>query len=290
MLRAAIDFGKETAMADATSVRGSDGIGLGSSTGRQRLKAIFTESRSTFMGALGVLSVMSLWQYSAAYDLVDSMFLPAPLEVLFALKGIVTSDTFMRDLSVSAYEFGWGLGISIVVGGTLGILSGWYKPVEEFLRPIVIALNSVPHLALIPLLILLFGIGTLPKVLLVLLSCVVVMVMNTAAGVQNVDQQLMRMSRSFGASDRQLIKTVVIPSVVPFFMTGVRICVGKAVVSVAVSEIFGSVAGLGNILIKAQSSMNMPVMYASVILLTIIGITLTQSAAALEHYIQRWRA
>jgi NitT/TauT family transport system permease protein len=116
------------------------------------------------------------------------------------------------------------------------------------------------------------------------------MLMNTAAGVQSVDAQLMRMAKSFEASDRQLIRTVVIPSVVPFFMTGVRICVGKAVVAVAVAELFGSTAGLGNILIKAQSSFNMPVMFASVIILTFIGISLTQAAAALERMMQRWRA
>ncbi len=253
------------------------------------VKTLIKDIRPILLGAVSILILMGFWHYAATNNLVDSMFLPPPFEVLLALKGIITSDTFMRDLRVSGYEFGLGLSISIFVGGFIGILSGWYRSVEEFLRPIVIALNSVPHLALIPLLILLFGIGTTPKVLLVLLSCIVVMVMNTASGVQNVDPQLMRMSRSFGATDGQLIYTVVIPSVIPFFMTGVRICVGKAVVAVAVSEIFGSVAGIGNILIKAQSSMNMSVMYASVILLTIIGIALTQAAAALEHYIQRWR-
>jgi NitT/TauT family transport system permease protein len=99
----------------------------------------------------------------------------------------------------------------------------------------------------------------------------------------------MRMARSFEGSDGQIIRTVVIPSVIPFFMTGLRICVGKAVVNVAVAEIFGSTAGLGNILIKAQAAFNMPVMFASVIILTVIGITLTQAAAMLERRIQRWQ-
>jgi NitT/TauT family transport system permease protein len=247
-------------------------------------------TRALLLSGLGVGLVFLGWQLSASYRLIDPLFLPPPLKVLGALVDIVTSQTFPRDLAVSGYEFAWGLGLSILVGGVLGILSGWYRPVEEFLRPIVIAMNSVPHLALIPLLILIFGIGTLPKIILVLLSCVVVMIMNTAAGVENVDQQIMRMSRSFGASDRQIITTVVLPSVVPFFMTGVRISVGRAVVAVAIAEIFASVAGLGNILIRAQSSLNMPVMYAAVILLTVIGIVLTQAAAMLEQRLLRWKA
>jgi NitT/TauT family transport system permease protein len=247
-------------------------------------------SRALVLGGLTTALFVLAWQLTATYKLIDPLFLPRPLTVLSALKDIVTSDTFPKDLRVSAYEFALGLGLSVLVGGVLGILSGWYRPVEEALRPLVIALNSVPHLALIPLLIMIFGIGTLPKVILVLLSCVVVMIMNTAAGVENVDPQLMRMSRSFGASDAKVIRTIVLPSVIPFFMTGVRISVGRAVVAVAVAEIFASVAGLGNILIKAQSSLNMPVMYADVVLLTVLGITLTQAAAALERTLQRWKA
>ena len=255
-----------------------------------QLGRAFHESVTWLPGVLSVSLVFIAWEISATYNLIDRMFLPPPTEVLVALKTVVTSRTFMNDVSVSAYEFGWGLGLSILIGGTLGILSGWYRPIERFLQPIVIALNSIPHLALIPLLILLFGIGTLPKILLVLLSCIVDMLMNTAAGVKSVDPQLMRMAKSFEAHDRQLIRTVVVPSVIPYFMTGVRICVGKSVVAVAVAELFGSTAGLGNILIKAQASFNMPVMFASVIILTVIGITLTSAAGYLERRIQRWKA
>ncbi len=263
-------------------------------TGDDRLGRHFRKltrsNRPFILGTLAIVLFFVGWHTAAQFELVDKLFLPPPLTVVQALGDILTSDTFMRDLRVSAYEFGLGLGLSILVGGTLGIVSGWYRPVEEFLRPLVIALNSIPTLAVIPLLILIFGIGAVAKIILVLLSCVVVMLMNTAAGVENVDTQLMRMSRSFGATDGQIIRTIVIPSVVPFFMTGVRISVGRAVVAVAVAEIFASVAGLGNILIKAQSSLNMPVMYATVILLTIIGISLTQSAAVLERRMQRWKA
>lgn len=246
-------------------------------------------SRPWVLGVLSLGLVALAWQGASTYGWVNPIFLPTPAEVGTAIIEVVTSETFMHDLSVSGYEFGWGLGLSVLIGGILGILSGWFKPVEEFLQPLVIAINSIPNLALIPLLILIFGIGTFPKILLVMLACIVVMVMNTASGVKSADAQLMRMSMSFGASQRQLIRTVVIPCVVPYFMTGVRICVGKAVVSVAVAEIFGSSAGLGHILIIAQTSFNMPVMYASVVILTVIGITLTQSAELVERYFLRWR-
>ena len=193
------------------------------------------------------------------------------------------------NLAVSGEEFAVGLGISIALGAILGILTGWYKAFDEFLKPIVVGLNSMPQVAVIPLLILIFGIGMSPKIVVVVLSCSTVILMNTAAGVTNVDRNLMRLSRSFGASDLQAIRTVVLPSVVPFFMTGLRISIGRAMIGVVVGEIFASKAGIGNILIGASNSFNMPVMYATVVLITVLGILLTQGAAWLERRMQRWR-
>ena len=256
---------------------------------RRRLSTWLKASRSTILGGLAIILVFLVWQMSATYQWVDTDFLPPPTAVMASVIDVVTSEGFLHDLSVSGYEFSWGLGISVLIGGILGILTGWYRPFEEFLQPIVIGINSIPNLALIPVLILIFGIGSFPKILLVVFACIVVMMMNTAAGVKSVDPQLMRMSRSFKAREDQLIRTVVVPFVVPYFMTGVRICVGRAVVTVAVAEIFGSTAGLGNMLIRAQGQFNMPVMYASIVILTTIGILLTQAAAALEHLFVRWR-
>jgi ABC-type nitrate/sulfonate/bicarbonate transport system permease component len=258
-------------------------------TAWQALADVAIAKRAWVLGFLSLASVALLWQVAAERAWVNPIFLPTMGEVGAAIIQVITSDRFPNDLRVSGYEFAWGLGLSVLIGGSVGILVGWFKPVEEFVQPLVIAINSIPNLALIPLLILIFGIGTLPKILLVMLSCIVVMIMNTSAGVKAADAQLMRMARSFKANQAQLIRTVVVPSVIPYFMTGVRICVGKAVVTVAVAEIFGSTAGLGNILIVAQTSFNMPVMYAAVIILTVIGIVLTQAAELVERYFLRWR-
>ncbi|BBB01342.1 putative ABC transporter permease [Actinacidiphila reveromycinica] len=246
--------------------------------------------RPILLGLSSLVLVIVGWEVEYHAKLVNTTFLPGPWVVAKAMKTVVASGTFPTDLKVSAEEFALGLGISIVVGAGLGILTGWYKWFDEFLKPIVVALNCMPHLAVIPLLILIFGIGMTPKIVVVLLSCIVVMLMNTASGVQNVDQSLMRLSKSCGASDLQIIRTIVAPSVIPFFMTGLRLSVGRAVIGVVTGEIFGSQSGLGNILINAQGGFNMPVMYATVIILTLLGIVLTQAAGWFEGRMQRWKA
>jgi ABC-type nitrate/sulfonate/bicarbonate transport system permease component len=147
----------------------------------------------------------------------------------------------------------------------------------------------MPHVAVIPVLILLFGIGLAPKIVIIVLSCAVTILLNTAAGVQNVDKDLMKMARSFGASDFQAIRVIVLPSVVPYFMTGVRISVGRALIAVVVSEFFASKAGVGNVMISAANSFNMPKMYATLFIITGLGIALTQGASLLEERMQKWK-
>lgn len=246
--------------------------------------------RPLLLGGASVVVGVAIWQVIAISNLVQRIFLPTPLQVLSALKGIFSGGPIWNDLAVSGEEFIIGLAISIAIGAVLGILTGWYKTVDEFFKPSVIALNSMPQVAVIPVLILIFGIGIAPKVIVVILSCAPVMLLNTAAGVGNVDEKLRRLARSFGASDWQTIRTVVIPHVVPFFMTGLRISIGRAIIGVVVGEIFASKAGIGSLLISASDAFNMPVMYATVIIITVLGILLTQGAAWLERRMQVWRA
>jgi NitT/TauT family transport system permease protein len=252
-------------------------------------KVTWLRSRPLILGLSSLVLLVAMWQIVVSAHVVNSLFLPSPLQVLTALKSLFSGGAVWSNLAVSGQEFGVGLGISVAGGALLGIVTGWYKVADEFLKPIVVGLNSMPQVAVIPVLILIFGIGMAPKVVVVILSCTTVIVMNTAAGVENVDRQLMRLARSFGASDLQAIRTIVLPSVVPFFMTGLRISIGRAMIGVVVGEIFASKAGIGNILISASNSFNMPVMYATVIVITVLGILLTQGAGRLERRMQRWQ-
>lgn len=253
------------------------------------LNRALRRSRPYLLGSLAVVLVVALWQLVVTGGLVNSLFLPPPLDVGRALAGLFTGGEIWPNLATSGAEFAIGLAISIGVGAALGVLTGWYKALDEFLKPIVIAVNGVPHVALVPVLILIYGIGISSKVVVVILGCVTVMLMNTATGVVTVEAQLKRMSRSFGASDRQILWTVVIPSIVPYFMSGVRISIGRAIVGVVVGEIFAARSGIGYLLSRAADSFNMSVMYATLIVLTALGVVLTQGAGWLERRLQRWR-
>ncbi|HEY3684073.1 MAG TPA: ABC transporter permease [Streptosporangiaceae bacterium] len=259
----------------------------GAADGRRR--GLLRRARPYLLGSASVVILLALWQLAVAYELVKTAFLPAPVDVAKTLATLFTGGAIWSNLAISGQEFFVGMVISVAAGAVLGILTGWYKPVDEFLKPIVIAVNGVPHVALVPILILVYGIGVTSKVVVVILSCVTVVLMNTATGVANVEEHLNRMSKSFCATDLQTIRTVVVPSIVPYFMSGLRISIGRAVVGVVVGEIFASRGGIGNMLIMASNSFNMPEMYATLLVLTAIGIVLTQGAGWLERRLQRWR-
>ncbi|WP_435136225.1 ABC transporter permease [Actinacidiphila sp. bgisy144] len=256
---------------------------------RRTAKEYRSALRPLLLGALCLLLLVALWQLAVTGHWVKPLFLPGPSKVVHALGTLFSDGQIWSNLRVSGEEFAIGLGVSVLLGALLGLLTGWYKAADEFLKPLVVGINSMPQVAVVPVLILIFGIGMTPKIVVVVLSCTTVILMNTAAGVGNVDWQLRRLARSFGASDLQVIRTVVLPTLVPFFMTGLRISIGRAMIGVVVGEIFASKAGIGNVLISASNSFNMPVMYATVAVITFLGIALTQLAALLERRMQRWQ-
>lgn len=246
--------------------------------------------RPVLLGGLSVVVLIAAWDLAVRFELVNPVFVPSPLSVARALATLFSGSQIWVDLRVSGEEFAVGLSLAILIGGVLGILTGLYRPLEELFRPIVVGINATPMVAVIPILILIFGIGMAPKVIVVIIICGIIIIMNTAAGVANADEALVRLSRSFGASDWQLIRTIIVPSIVPFFMTGVRLSVGHAVIAVIVGEIFASRAGIGNLLIASGNAFDMPVMFASVFIMTALGIALTQGAMALEGRMSRWKA
>lgn len=255
----------------------------------QKLTSRWGRMESLALGLAGLVLLVLLWELSAKFNWVNNLYLPPPLSVWDALVNLFTTGTIWPSFWVSGQEFLIGFAISVVGGGTVGILAGWYRRFGAFIHPIVVGINSMPQLALIPVMILVFGVGIESKVILVILSCAVTMILNTETGVENVEPQIMRMGRSFGATDFQTIRTVVVPSVVPYFMTGVRISVGRALVAVVVAEFYASQIGLGNILIKAANSYQTSTMYAMIVFLTFLGIVLTQGARAVELRLQRWK-
>jgi NitT/TauT family transport system permease protein len=190
---------------------------------------------------------------------------------------------------VSALAFIVGLGLSIIVGLPLGLIMGRSPTLEALLDPYVTAMNASPRIVWLPLMILWFGIGIWSKIAIVFAGAVFPLLINSYAGVKNVNRVLVNVVRSFGANEWQLRKVVVLPNSLPYIVVGLRLAIGRAILGVVVGEFFGSSQGLGYMIAAAATNYKIDVVFVGVIIFMALSVLLTLAVKQLESRLDRWR-
>lgn len=175
-----------------------------------------------------------------------------------------------------------GFVLACALGVALGVLMGRSNLAYQLLDPFVTILYNTPRVALIPILLLWLGVGTLLKIVIVMLAAIFPVSVNTMAGVRDVSAQLTEPARSMGASERQLLWKVILPATLPFITTGLKLGLGRALTTVIVAEFFVSVSGLGGILHATSSSYQMAKMLVPALILAAMGIAIDALLTWLE--------
>lgn len=245
--------------------------------------------RAVLIGTAGWAVFLGVWEAAVRLRWIDTPFLAAPGQVASTLVTLLRSGEIWTDLAVSGKELAIGLALSAGVGISLGILMGWYRWLRELLDPFVSALYATPRIALIPLIILWLGIGIESKVMIVFLTSVFEVLVNTCAGVRSLDEGIVRTARSFGASSLQIFRTVALPSSVPFVLTGLRLAVGRGLTGVVVGELFAAQAGIGHALHTSAQLFQINEMFAYLAIIAVAGIVLVSVLTRLERRFDAWR-
>ena len=256
---------------------------------KKRLLRTYLTFQRPILGVTGVLVFFSIWEYIGTSGLVNPLFVSAPTKILRAAIGMIQQGDIWNDLYVSGAEFAIGFALAIVIGIPLGMLLGWYRTVYYILDPFVTAFNATPRIALTPLFIIWFGIGIWSKVALVFLGAFFPIVLNTFAGVRTLDELLLRAARSFGANDRQIFRTIVLPGSVPFILSGLRLGLGRALVGIVVGEMVAATAGIGYSMAVAGATFQTDKLFVGVLILTAFGVLFTEGLNRLEHRFDAWR-
>ncbi len=241
------------------------------------------------IGTTSVLVVLALWQYVSDSGMVPKLFLPSPVVVGNAFVKMFQSPDIGIDIGTSGQEIIIGYGLAIVVGLILGLLMGWYLRVQYALDPFVNFFYSTPRVALVPLFIIAMGIGQESKIAVIFLGALFPIIINTVAGVRNTDAALLRIAKSFGASDALTFRRIVLPGSVPFILTGFRLGVGHALTGLIVAELLGAQHGIGERIATAGQMFLMPEMFAGIILVAGTGMLLTTTLQRIENRFQSWR-
>ena len=242
------------------------------------------------LGTLCIVLFLVAWQVASDEGWVDKLFVSAPIDVGKQLWVYVRTAAFRSDLATSGSAFFEGLALSLGVGLVVGAAMGWFKRVGYFLDYFVSIVYSAPRIALVPLLILWYGIGHKTGVAMVFLMAVFPILINTMSGVRNVDPTLLEMARSQKAGHLQILRTVVLPASLPEVISGVRLAIGNGLIGFVVAEFLaGRDSGLGFRMQESAQQFDAPQLFAGLVVIAVFGLALTQLLQYAERHLQRWR-
>ncbi len=242
-----------------------------------------------FRRSIAVVLLLGIWEALPRLGVLNSVFLPPFSRVLAAWWTILLNGQLQTDFMASIYRIAVGFGLSVLIAVPLGLLIAWYRPVQEFLNPVLEIFRNTASLALLPVLILILGIGQTSKIVLVFYSCTWPILLNTISGVRNVDPLLIKAARSMGLPPMRMFQKVVLPAAVPTIFTGIRLAGSHAVLVIIAAELVGANAGLGFLVTYAQQNFMIPTMYAAVITISALGLIVNRILVAIERYFCRWQ-
>jgi NitT/TauT family transport system permease protein len=238
---------------------------------------------------ISVIVGLAIWEFFARVVIHNTAFLAAPSVVAVRTWEMLRDGSLVYNGWVSFQELIIGFVLGVAIGIVVGAAMVQWRVVNDGLEIWISALYAAPMLALAPILIIWFGIGTASKVAVVFIMVVFPMIINTQAGLESVDRRLLLVARSFCANGWKTFMTVSLPSAAPFIVAGMRQGVGRGLVGVVVGELFGAKAGLGNIITTASSVFDMATLFVAVVVLALAGVLLTALLRAFELRLAAWR-
>src|SRR5690606_9091280 len=227
--------------------------------------------------------LLTLWQLSVSSGWLSSRILPAPSAVLLAGWTLLGSGDIWQHLAISSWRAFIGLAIGGGLGLVLGFISGLSRWGERLLDSSVQMIRNIPHLALIPLVILWFGIDESAKIFLVALGTLFPLYLNTYHGIRNVDPALVEMSRSYGLSGFALFWQVILPGALPSILVGLRFALGFMWLTLIVAETISASAGIGYLAMNAREFLQTDVVVLAIVLYAVLGKLADVAARALER-------
>jgi len=237
------------------------------------------------IGFLALLMV--LWVVAA--DQFGQNIVPTPLATFEAAQRLIAEGRLQSAFRASLTVYLSGYALAVICAIPLGVLMGGFRVLGKTLEVYVFALSATPRVAFIPLIIVILGLGADAKIFIIFLGTLLPILINTYSGVMAVDEELVEMARSAGASQRRIFLSIVLPNAAPFVVTGMRLGAAIGLINTVVAELYTAVSGLGGLLAIYGNSFRMAEYFVVVICLAIIGVVVTEALRHVEARLVRWR-
>jgi NitT/TauT family transport system permease protein len=238
---------------------------------------------------ISIISVVVIWELLGRFVINNDLVFAPLSHVIMRMLDMGKTGELWRHLRVSGMAFLIGYTAAVVFGVILGFLVATRPRFAFYVEPWLVALYATPMIALAPIFVVLLGIGLSSKIAIIFIEAFFPVTANAALGIRSTNRELIEAADSFGATERQVVRTVLLPFSLPFIVAGMRIAVGRGLAGVVVAEIFGSVAGVGNMIWFAAEAYDMPKLFCGVLILAGTSIILMTLLARLERYVAPWR-
>jgi len=247
----------------------------------ERLKQMLTIASPIFL--------LLLWEFMSRTGMIDIRFFPPPSAIVSTFIGMITSGELIGHISISLYRILGGFMLGVIPGIVIGLLMGLYSPIRHFVSPLVMALMPIPTLALLPIIIILFGIGDLSKVVTIAGSVFFPVVINTAAGVINIDSIHLDVAKNYGAGKGNFFFKIALPGAMPVMLEGIQMGQAIALLTIVAAEMMGATSGIGFLIWTSYKAFLLQEMYVGLILISFFGYTFSLLLRGIQKKILPWR-
>jgi sulfonate transport system permease protein len=247
-------------------------------------------SRRTVIGASAVVVFIVAWQLVGTRNLIRSDLISYPSEVVTTFVRMTASGELGRNAAVSLLEFLQGYVPAAIVGIAAGVVLALVRPVRLLLDPLLVAIYTAPAIAFIPILVVWFGVGSFSKIVIVFLSAVFPVMINTRSGVVEVAEPWLRAVRAFGATRTQVVVKAILPGSLPAIMAGLRLALGRAIVALIAAEMYVSLMGIGRLIQVYSSAARASEIIVLVVVIAGFGFACVSVVRVLENRLGTWQA
>jgi len=233
--------------------------------------------------------ILALWEMLSRTSLIDPRFFPPPTSIVRTFWELAVSGSLFTHIGVSLTRIALGFLAGTIPGVVLGLLMGMYRPFRSFCSPLLMALMPIPTLALMPLILIVFGIGETSKVMTIAGSVFFPVVINTAAGVANIDRSYIDVARNYGAGPSQFFLRIALPGALPLMLEGVQMGQAIALLTIVAAEMIGANQGIGYLIWSSYKVFNFHPMYVGLILISFFGYTFSILLRWLQSKLVPWQ-
>jgi ABC-type nitrate/sulfonate/bicarbonate transport system permease component len=254
---------------------------------RARLAA---RRRDRILSIASPLGLLLAWELAADTGLIDVRFFPAPSAIIAKLIEMARSGELTENVLISLQRIVLGFLLGGVPAIVIGIAMGIWRPVRAIVDPLIVATYPIPKSSLLPLILLIFGLGEMSKVMMVAIGVFYPMAINATAGVLQINQIYLDVGKSYKASPWDTFRTIALPGALPFIMTGVKLGAGLALILIAIAEMVGAKSGIGFMIWSAWETFAVAKMYVGLFVIALIGFAISLLLNEVERWVIRWKA